>query len=218
VSVFADVVAAHSGPGFVERRWLIGAVHAALETPGCRYVLLTGESGAGKTALLASLAAHHPDWARYFVGRANRSSLTGSDPRAVARSIARQVAALDDTRAIVVHDGLDEAPALFGWLAAGPELPPEVRLVLSSRPHPGLAALRERAAGHLREVLIDPRSRAVRQDFFGYLRSNAPTSPTTRPRCSPSGPVAVSPTCRPTSATARPWRRPTGWPPSTPTR
>lgn len=177
MSVFADVVAAHSGPGFVERRWLVGAVHAALEAPGCRFVLLTGDAGAGKTTLLAGLAARHPEWARYFVGRAIRSSLTGSDPRAVARSIARQLGTLDDARGVVLIDALDEAPALFGWLAAGPDLPPEVRLVVSSRPHPGLAALRERAAGHLNEVLIDPRSRTVRQDFMSYLRSQAPDLP-----------------------------------------
>jgi hypothetical protein len=177
VTLFADVVAAHSGPGFVERRWLAEAVHTALEAPGCRYVLLTGESGAGKTAFLAGLAARNPDWPRYFVGRAMRSSLTGADPRAVARSIARQVAALDDPRAVVLIDGLDEAPALFGWLAAGPELAPEVRLVLTSRPHPGLAALRERGAGHLREVPIDPRSPAVRDDLLRYLRSKAPDLP-----------------------------------------
>jgi WD40 repeat protein len=58
-----------SGERFVERAWLRDRIKAELADPGCRIVLVTGEPGAGKTNLLASLASHKPGWLRYFIRR-----------------------------------------------------------------------------------------------------------------------------------------------------
>jgi hypothetical protein len=49
------------GLRFVERPWLAERVEAALKKGRCRFVLLTAEPGAGKTAFMAWLAGHsHP--------------------------------------------------------------------------------------------------------------------------------------------------------------
>lgn len=47
---------------------VLGGVEAALADQECRVVLVTGDPGSGKTALLAALADRHPGWARYFIG------------------------------------------------------------------------------------------------------------------------------------------------------
>ena len=39
-------------PRFVERPWLAELVNAELEHPDCRFVMLTGEPGSGKTAFM----------------------------------------------------------------------------------------------------------------------------------------------------------------------
>ncbi len=77
-----------------------------------------------------------------------------------------------DARIVVLVDALDELAAehasLLRWLAHGPELPRNVRLVLTSRPHAALQPLRSARAGRLREVVIDPASREVVDDLAGY--------------------------------------------------
>src|ERR1700733_5369357 len=50
----------------VSRYWLLDEVTARLAQPDCRFVLLTGEPGVGKTGVMTALAAAHPDWLRYF--------------------------------------------------------------------------------------------------------------------------------------------------------
>jgi AAA ATPase domain len=42
-------------PRFVPRDWLLGRVQEALDRPQARFVLLTGEPGSGKSALMAHL-------------------------------------------------------------------------------------------------------------------------------------------------------------------
>jgi hypothetical protein len=51
---------------FVRRDWLASELDAKLREAGKRFVLLTAESGAGKSAFLAQLAHDHDDWLRYF--------------------------------------------------------------------------------------------------------------------------------------------------------
>ncbi len=62
-------------PRFVERDWLKRQVEGKLADPDCRFVLLTAEPGAGKSAFMAWLAHQHPDWCRYFIRRDQRTPL-----------------------------------------------------------------------------------------------------------------------------------------------
>jgi hypothetical protein len=84
---FDDVVAAHTGPEFVERRWLEDDIESALEDADCRYVLLTAEPGAGKTCLIAAMAHRRPERPRYFARRDSRAPLTGYGARTFLLSI-----------------------------------------------------------------------------------------------------------------------------------
>lgn len=56
-------------PRFVSRDWLKDRIEAELTDPECRIVLVTGDPGAGKTSLMAWLAAQWPDQPRYFIRR-----------------------------------------------------------------------------------------------------------------------------------------------------
>ncbi|MGW0521313.1 hypothetical protein [Crossiella sp. NPDC003009] len=71
-------------------------------------------------------------------------------------------------RIVILVDALDElaGSSLLDWLAGGPELPSNVRLVLSSRPHAELGPLRSARA--LTEVPIDPGAAQVRADLLAY--------------------------------------------------
>ncbi|PZS38843.1 MAG: hypothetical protein DLM62_11535 [Pseudonocardiales bacterium] len=90
-----------------------------------------------------------------------------------------------DARILIVLDALDELAAdpgpsaLLDWLARGPELPPNIRIVLSSRPHSALDRLRASRSGQLREITIDPLSARVRADLaahFDHVLSSAAVS------------------------------------------
>ena len=50
-----------------------------LDKPGCRYVVVVGEPGAGKSGVMAGLAARHCDWMRYFIRRDSITPLSGGD-------------------------------------------------------------------------------------------------------------------------------------------
>jgi hypothetical protein len=62
-------------PRFVRREWLAERVDGKLSEAGRRFVLLTAEPGAGKSAFMAQLAHDHPEWLRYFIRRDQRSVL-----------------------------------------------------------------------------------------------------------------------------------------------
>lgn len=89
---------------------------------------------------------------------------------------ARVLFAQDPSRRIVILlDGLDQLTSasdatagLLDWLAEGPELPPNVRVIMSSRPHSSLDLIRAARAGQLAEIVIDPRSRQVNVDLLDY--------------------------------------------------
>ncbi len=82
---------------FVGRQWLNDQIVTALDEPGCRYLLLTGEPGAGKTVIAASLARQHPGWLRYFIRRNSWTALSGGDIRSFLFSIGHQLAAKKPT-------------------------------------------------------------------------------------------------------------------------
>lgn len=79
--------------GFVDRAWLIDAIHATLRDPSCRFVLVTGEPGSGKTALMAALAAQHTNALRYFIRRDSVVPLHSGDARSFFLAIGHQLAA-----------------------------------------------------------------------------------------------------------------------------
>ncbi|MFI6217084.1 hypothetical protein ACIBCD_34225 [Nocardia brasiliensis] len=86
-------------------------------------------------------------------------------------------------RIVILLDALDElagdqaAPSLLRWLADGPELPPNICVLMTSRPHAGLGQLRSARVGQLAEILIDPGSPQVADDLVGYARRVLSTEP-----------------------------------------
>ncbi len=264
---FEEVVSSFvDEPDFVRRQWLNDQIVAALEKSDCRYLLLTGETGAGKTGVAASLARQHPDWLRYFIRRNSWTPLSGSDIRSFLLSLGNQLATrrpslfqpanleivvnqrigvlsstgqvvgiqIDDLQVspffqtalrvtqqigevrgqltgiavkatqveprlrdpdnlqylalldpakvllaeapnaliVVLVDGLDEIAAersLLDWLANSPELPSNVRFVLTSRPHASLHLLMSRRAKSLTHLQIEPGNTQVRRDLTAYV-------------------------------------------------
>ncbi len=79
-------------PDYVRRTWLEERITAAVAR--AQYVLVTGEPGAGKTAVAASLVANHPGWLRYFVRRDSRSVLEGTDAGSLLLRLGHQLASL----------------------------------------------------------------------------------------------------------------------------
>jgi hypothetical protein len=77
-------------------------------------------------------------------------------------------------RIVILLDALDElasvgdSTSLLRWLTEGPELPPNVRVIMSSRPHSSLDRLRATRAGQLTEIVIDPRSPQVNADLRNH--------------------------------------------------
>jgi tetratricopeptide (TPR) repeat protein len=256
-------------PHFVERSWLLERVESYLALPSCRFVLLIGESGAGKSAFLAWLASRQRRWPRYFIRRDSRTPLRAGDASSFLFATGHQLAALrpalfhpdllelvvtqrvgevaaggrvvgitvkdlyispfyrtairieqdagivsgsleglsanrvvaekrfldvgnlqylalfdpasalllqDPSEQIVILlDALDELRyqpgenSVLHWLARCPEMPPNVRFVLTSRPDDDLLrAFRNGQRDRLVELPIDPRSESVRRDVREY--------------------------------------------------
>jgi WD40 repeat protein len=82
---------------FVERPWLADVVEKNLADRGCRFLLLTGEPGSGKTALMAWLARREEGWPRYFIRRDSRVPLNSGDARSLLFALGHQFAFLRPT-------------------------------------------------------------------------------------------------------------------------
>ena len=87
------------------------------------------------------------------------------------------LAGLDrDARIVVLVDALDEvlrfrgAMSVLDWLEQAPEVPSNVRLVLTSRPHPRLDQLVDVRAGQVELLKIDPGSEDVKADARTFAR------------------------------------------------
>ena len=81
-------------PRFVRRQWWADEIIRQLADPGCTYVVLTAEPGAGKTGLIAQLASDHPRWPRYFLRRDQQQPLADGTAHAVLERIGFQLVAI----------------------------------------------------------------------------------------------------------------------------
>jgi len=90
---FSDLIT-HYTADFVGRGWLVEQVQVLLDEPGCRFVVLTGGPGVGKTAFLAHLAATHPRWPRYFIRRDSKDLLLPGDANTFLLTVGGQLATL----------------------------------------------------------------------------------------------------------------------------
>ena len=79
---------------WVTRGWLEQQILEQLSEPDCRYVLVAAEPGAGKTGIMAALAATHRDWLRYFIRRDSTTPLSGGDASSMLLRIGHQLAQL----------------------------------------------------------------------------------------------------------------------------
>jgi WD40 repeat protein len=77
---------------YVARPWLERRVLDACDQPGCRIVLVTGEPGAGKSVLLASLARADPRSLRYFLRRDSVRTHRAGDVHSFLESVGQQLA------------------------------------------------------------------------------------------------------------------------------
>jgi hypothetical protein len=255
-------------PLFVERKWLVSRIEHVLNDPSCRFVLVTGEPGIGKTTMMAELARHYPDSLRYFLRVDNRTPYRSGSAQSFLMSIGLQLAlrrrelfrseildgvvrqrvatiqsggtvigikakdwiispfyqatltidqkadnvagtligidvgrmvinrrlidpdnlqflALFDparalwqteptARILILVDALDELhnnskqESIVDWLASCPELPPNVRFVLTSRDDPVLVSFKQRQSQWLKLEKISLSSEGVQRDLHSY--------------------------------------------------
>ncbi len=107
------------------------------------------------------------------------------EPRLLAPETLQYLALLDPAaalhtidptaRVVLLVDALDEAPSgsltttVVDWLVASPELPPNVTILLTSRPHAGLARLRHAFRERLDELDIATDRPEVRRDVAEFV-------------------------------------------------
>jgi WD40 repeat protein len=272
--LFSDVLVrsyVDEDPRFVERPWLAELIEERLADPNCRFLLLTGEPGSGKTGLVAWLARRSEQWPRYFIRRDSQVPLNSGDARSLLFAVGHQLAALrprifhpdklelvvrqrvgevaaggravairvedlevspfyetalhveqeaglvagelagieagrlvaeerflelsnlqylalldpaelllaeePEARIVILVDALDELryqrgdESALDWLAACPQLPANVRFLLTSRPDERLLEVFRRRQGEwLREVAIDTDPEEVEADLGRYAR------------------------------------------------
>ncbi|WNM59732.1 WD40 repeat domain-containing protein [Candidatus Nitrospira allomarina] len=255
----------------MRREWLATEIDDLLQEPDCRFVLLTAEPGAGKSAFLAQLAYDHPAWPVYFIRRDQHSPLsdvgthsfllrlgyqlaahhpalfkpeqirvtveqrigtieTGGEaigaeierilvspfyqqvvqiqqdierlqgkvtglrvgeyvlePRLVPVADLQYMALIDPARAlfkldpsqqiVILVDALDEiryhqaTDNLLTWLTNAPELPPNVRFVLTSRPPDGaVSTFQDKQTSWVRPFELQESDGRVQQDLESYLK------------------------------------------------
>jgi hypothetical protein len=90
---FSELIDSYTGD-FVGREWLVKQVDTLLADPDCRFVILIGSAGVGKSAFMAHLAATHPQWPRYFIRRDSRELLRPSDGKTFLLTVGGQLATL----------------------------------------------------------------------------------------------------------------------------
>jgi hypothetical protein len=81
-------------PYFIDRKWLSSEVETYLNNREHRFLFLTAEPGAGKTAFMAGLADQHLHWPRYFIRRDSQTPLRSGDARTFLLTIGHQLASI----------------------------------------------------------------------------------------------------------------------------
>ncbi|MEV8443639.1 hypothetical protein AB0425_40240 [Actinosynnema sp. NPDC051121] len=92
--LFEHVVEEHLARGFVERAWLVDRVERHFRDPGCRFVLLLGGPGTGKSTVLAWLSRRFGLSPRYFLSKLGGGPLAGGDAKSLLIRLGNQLAAL----------------------------------------------------------------------------------------------------------------------------
>jgi hypothetical protein len=80
------------GSDIVKRGWLSKEIQNRLKHPDCRYVLVTGEPGAGKTGIMAALARANQNWLRYFIRSNSVAPLSSGDAVSFMLRVGHQLA------------------------------------------------------------------------------------------------------------------------------
>jgi len=99
---------------------------------------------------------------------------------------------------VVVIDALDEvvrfrgSVSILDWLETGPELPANVRVILTSRPHPRLELLRQTRAATMSAIELKPESDQVRADV-GKFAANLFSDPAVSAAAGPRDVNAIAP-------------------------
>ena len=93
--LFRNVAQAYvAGPRFVRRDWLAIEVQQQLDRQECRFVLLTGEPGSGKSSFIAQLSQDNPSWPVFFTRRDQRTGMGETSARSFLLRVGLQLAAL----------------------------------------------------------------------------------------------------------------------------
>ncbi|MFE9749891.1 hypothetical protein ACFYOT_33680 [Saccharothrix saharensis] len=92
--LFEDVVEEHLARGLVERTWLLDRIERHFRDPGCRFVLVLGGPGTGKSTVLAWLARRYGLSPRYFLSGSRGGPLAGGDAKSLLIRLGNQLAAL----------------------------------------------------------------------------------------------------------------------------
>ncbi|MFI9007541.1 hypothetical protein ACIGNX_09960 [Actinosynnema sp. NPDC053489] len=92
--LFEDVVDEHLARGLVERTWLLDRIEGHFADPGCRFVLLLGGPGTGKSTVMAWLARRYGVSPRYFLNRLDGGPLASGDAKSLLLRLGNQLAAL----------------------------------------------------------------------------------------------------------------------------
>lgn len=117
--LYEDVIDGYLDDRFVERPWLARLVERHLDDPVCRFILLSGGPGTGKSAFLAWLTRRHILSPRYFIRRLSNRPFASGDAWSLLLSLGHQIAVLRpevmrlDLKVEVVQD--------IGCVAAGGE-------------------------------------------------------------------------------------------------
>lgn len=93
--LFHEIVDSYTNlPRFIKRGWLEDEVLSKLRDPQCRFVLVVGSPGAGKSAFVSQLLKEHTDWLAYFLRRDQRTPFHSVSASAFLMHIGFQLAAL----------------------------------------------------------------------------------------------------------------------------
>jgi AAA ATPase-like protein len=91
ITAAQDAIRSRFNPAqFVGRRWLVELIEGRIASDQCRHVLIIGEPGSGKSALIAYLA-QASNWPRHFIRVDNIGGVTGTDPRHFLISVGAQL-------------------------------------------------------------------------------------------------------------------------------